>query len=194
MLILRIYFAVDGMPIEMYGESWIVTSPLRLCLQPCLLPLLAVTSLHQLSLIRSQFRSSLLLKLLVLIHIVKSVISPISTVFVSFLSKKFGSQNRAFNSKWFDNEKWSQWLHWDNHTHKSFCYICRCVFSINHLTMYKNMKDAYICSGFDNWKRATSTFEQHRRRKCHQESVFKCNQHIKGISIKIKLDKQVNLE
>ena len=23
MLILRIYFAVDGMPIEMYGESWI---------------------------------------------------------------------------------------------------------------------------------------------------------------------------
>ena len=24
MLILRIYFAVDGMPIEKYGESWIV--------------------------------------------------------------------------------------------------------------------------------------------------------------------------
>ena len=24
MLILRIYFAVDGMPIEVYGESWIV--------------------------------------------------------------------------------------------------------------------------------------------------------------------------
>ena len=23
LLILRIYFAVDGMPIEMYGESWI---------------------------------------------------------------------------------------------------------------------------------------------------------------------------
>ena len=23
MLVLRIYFAVDGMPIEMYGESWI---------------------------------------------------------------------------------------------------------------------------------------------------------------------------
>ena len=23
MLILRIYFAVDGMPIEMYGQSWI---------------------------------------------------------------------------------------------------------------------------------------------------------------------------
>ena len=23
MVILRIYFAVDGMPIEMYGESWI---------------------------------------------------------------------------------------------------------------------------------------------------------------------------
>ena len=25
MLILRIYFAVDGMPIEMYGESWIAS-------------------------------------------------------------------------------------------------------------------------------------------------------------------------
>ena len=111
-----------------------------------------------------------------------------------FPPKKFGKQNRSFNSKWFANEKWSPWLHWDNHVQKAFCYICRNVFLLGQLTMSKNMEDTFICLGFDNWKRGTSAFEQHRLSKCHQESVLKWNHHLKGTGIDVQLDCQLSLE
>ena len=45
----------------------------------------------------------------------------------SFPSKTFGKSKiecRSFNSKWFDNEKWSAWLHWDSGTEKAYCFLC----------------------------------------------------------------------
>ena len=44
---------------------------------------------------------------------------------------------------------------------------------MHQLTLSKNAEDAFISVGFDNWKRATSAFEQHRQSKCHRESVLK---------------------
>ena len=65
---------------------------------------------------------------------------------------------------------------------------------MHQLTLSKNVEDAFISVGFDNWKRATSAFEQHRQSKCHQESVLKWNHHLKGTSIKVQLDNQVIVE
>ena len=38
-----------------------------------------------------------------------------------FPLKLFGKQQRCFNSKWFDNDKWSSWLHWDDQLQKVLC-------------------------------------------------------------------------
>ena len=111
-----------------------------------------------------------------------------------FPSKKFGKQQRCFNSKWFDNDKWSPWLHWDDQLQKAFCYICKNISQMHQLTLSKNAEDAFISVGFDNWKRATTAFEQHRQSKCHKESVLKWNHHLKGTSIQVQLNKQVGLE
>ena len=73
-----------------------------------------------------------------------------------FPAKKFGKQYRSFNSKWFDNDKWSPWLYWDNHEKKAFCFICKNIHLMHQLTLSKNVESAFISSGFENWKRATS--------------------------------------
>ena len=63
-----------------------------------------------------------------------------------FPSKTFGKQQCCFNSKWFDNDKWSTWLHWDDRLHKAFCYICRNISQMHQLTS-KNAEDAFISVG-----------------------------------------------
>ena len=77
----------------------------------------------------------------------------------SFPSRLFRKQKRSFHSKWFDNEKWSSWLHWDGTANKAFCYICRNLFQLNQIKLTKNVEAAFIVNGFDNWKRATSAFD-----------------------------------
>ena len=59
-----------------------------------------------------------------------------------FPPKKIGKQQRSFNSKWFDNDKWSPWLHWDDCSQKAFCYICKNIFRMHQLTLSKNAEDA----------------------------------------------------
>ena len=112
----------------------------------------------------------------------------------NFPPKQCGKQKRSFNSKWFNNDKWSSWLHWEEGVNKAFCYICRNVFRLNQLKLSRNMEDAFISVGFDNWKRATSAFEQHRRSRCHQESVLKWSHYLKGVTIQAQLDEQSSVE
>ena len=54
----------------------------------------------------------------------------------SFPSKQFGKKKieyRSFNSKWFDNDKWSTWLHWDSETEKAYCFMCQNIYLLNWL-------------------------------------------------------------
>ena len=57
-----------------------------------------------------------------------------------FPSKTFGKQQRCFNSKWFDNDKWSPWLHWDDQLQKAFCYICKNISQMHQLTLSKECR------------------------------------------------------
>ena len=63
------------------------------------------------------------------------------------------------------------------------------MFHLNEIKLSKNVEAAFIVNGFDNWKRATSAFEQHRRSNCHRESVMKWAQ---GLSIQAQLDQQAS--
>ena len=110
----------------------------------------------------------------------------------SFPPKQFGKnkvENRSFNSKWFDDAKWSSWLHWDNESHKAYCFVCRNVYL---LKQSRNFESAFITTGFDTWKNATKAFEKHRNSACHKEAVFKWHHHQKHTNISSQLDKQVS--
>ena len=88
----------------------------------------------------------------------------------SFPSKTFGKSKlecRSFNSKWFDNEKWSAWLHWDSGTEKAYRFLCRNVYLLKQLTFSKCAENAFISTGFDTWKNATKAFEKHRNHENH---------------------------
>lgn len=52
--------------------------------------------------------------------------------------KKFGKHNiqiRAFNSKWFGDKRWSDWLHWERQDEKASCLFCRNVYILKQLGM-----------------------------------------------------------
>lgn len=112
----------------------------------------------------------------------------------SFPTKKFGKNKieyRSFNSKWFDNEKWSSWLHWDSGTEKVYCFICRNIYLLNKLTFSKCAENSFISSGFSMWKNATKAFEKHRKSACHQEAVLKWHHHLKQTNISAQLSDQI---
>ena len=111
-----------------------------------------------------------------------------------FFHQKFGKNKveyRSFNSKWFDNEKWSSWLHWDSGTDKAYCFICRNIYLLNKLTFSKCAENSFISSGFSMWKNATKAFEKHRRSACHQEAVLKWHHHLKQTNISAQLSDQI---
>ena len=112
----------------------------------------------------------------------------------SFPPKQFGKKKieyRSFNSKWFDNEKCSAWLHWDSETEKSYCFMCRNIYLLNQLTLSKCTENAFISSGFDTWKNATKAFERHRKSACHQEAVLSWHHHLKRANISTQFDQQI---
>ena len=113
----------------------------------------------------------------------------------NFPSKQFGKSKieyRSFNSKWFDNENWSAWLHWDSTSEKAYCFICRNIYLLNKLTFSKCAETAFISSGFNTWKNATQAFERHRKSACHQEAVMKWHHHMKQTNISAQLDMQIS--
>ena len=79
---------------------------------------------------------------------------------IQFPQKKFGKtkiQYRSFNSRWFHDKRWSDWLHWKDN--KIYCLFCRNIFLMKQLTLSKNMEASFIMDGFSNWKDATKAFE-----------------------------------
>ena len=112
----------------------------------------------------------------------------------SFPKKKFGQakpEYRSFRVSWFDNEKWSKWLHWEAEKERVYYMICRNIYALGQLTMSKNKEAAFITTGFNNWKDATRSFESHRKSFCHKEAVLKWSHHIQDVSINSRLQCQL---
>lgn len=98
-----------------------------------------------------------------------------------FPKKKFGQtkpEYRSFKASWFDNHKWSTWLHWEAAEQNVFCVTCRNVYALGQLTMSRNREATFITTGFNNWKDATRSFEQHRKSLCHKEAIIKWSHRI----------------
>lgn len=112
----------------------------------------------------------------------------------SFPKKKFGQKTpvyRSFQSSWFDNVLWANWLHWETRNDRVYCFYCHNVHVLNQLTLSKSKENSFIIDGFNNWKDATRAFERHRNSACHREALLKWSQHTKGTSINIRLQSQL---
>ena len=47
-----------------------------------------------------------------------------------FPKRQFGQQKPEYRS-WFDNELWSDWLHWETKNNRAYCFMSKCVFCTN---------------------------------------------------------------
>ena len=62
---------------------------------------------------------------------------------------------------------------------------------LNQLTLSKSRENAFITVGFDNWKDATRSFEQHRKSACRRKALMKWEHHTKGSGVSIQLQHQL---
>ena len=56
---------------------------------------------------------------------------------------------------------------------KVFCDICQSCSKFDLFRFSTKKDDAFIFSGYDNWKHAIEKFSKHENSQCHQEAVIK---------------------
>ena len=64
-----------------------------------------------------------------------------------FLKKRLGQakpEYHSFKVTWFDNRNWGDWLYWEATRERAYCIICRNVYALGQLTMYRNRETAFI--------------------------------------------------
>ena len=117
-------------------------------------------------------------------------------------NKKFpgtfmGGKKRSFQGTWFD--RW-EWLHYDDVLDAAFCFICMKAY--NEGTISGSLfEKTFISTGFKNWKKATTKFNDHETSKCHKEAyersfeLPKCAKDIgESVSSQIQREKEQNRE
>ena len=66
----------------------------------------------------------------------------------SFLETAFGKQNRSCQSRWFTE---FSWLDYDEVNNSVTCFICKK--HLKNLEMEKKKEEAFLSTGFRNWKK-----------------------------------------
>ena len=83
-----------------------------------------------------------------------------------FPKTAFAKQNRSRQAQWFVEYKW---LDYNEINDNVTCFICK-----NHLQKLdqeKNKEDAFLLTGFRNWKKALANFRDHQQSKCHHAAL-----------------------
>ena len=77
---------------------------------------------------------------------------------------------RSFQPSWF--QKWS-WLDYREASDSVICLYCWHAFDNKLLTdtLYKKRENAYLTTGFTNWKDATTSFKAHEQSQYHVDAV-----------------------
>ena len=92
---------------------------------------------------------------------------------IHFPQREFGKTSvvkRSFQPKWF---QWWSWLHYDEDRDLAFCFACVVVYQKNLLQSAHFLEQAFISTGFSNWKDATAKFSKHEVSRCDKDSVLK---------------------
>ena len=92
---------------------------------------------------------------------------PNHPVMSQFPLRTFGKQKRAFCSSWYQKYPW---LHYREASDDVFCFHCH-VAERRHLPISLNKDEAFIKSGFSNWKKTFEIFNKHEQSMAHRQAV-----------------------
>ena len=95
----------------------------------------------------------------------------ISQLTFKFPKIEYKDSNQSFQPQLY--ERW-KWLHYDEQKDSVTCYICWHAHLHHMLPNMKKLDDAFIESGYTNWKNASDTkkgFNQHEKSAVHRSAV-----------------------
>ena len=84
--------------------------------------------------------------------------------------KEYKDNNQSFQPQWY--KRW-KWLHLNEQNNSVTCYVCWHA-HLHHMLPNMKIDDAFIESGYTNWKNATDTkkgFNQHEKSAVHRSAV-----------------------
>ena len=84
----------------------------------------------------------------------------------AFPKTALGNRERPCQYQWFEDNKW---LHYDERKDCAFC--CFCVKHQAKLSEEHNKDQAYVSTGFWNWKRAPKCYKENEQSKCHTAAL-----------------------
>ncbi len=84
-------------------------------------------------------------------------------------TRKYGKQNRSIQRSWFKDYKW---LTYCTTINSLYCFYCRRKYRNGGFTFGTKFKDAFITTGFINWKKGRQKFKEHEKSHAHKEALF----------------------
>ena len=83
--------------------------------------------------------------------------------------RKFGQgPKQSFNPSWY---KSFSWLHYEVGKDVVLCATCVSQEKKGNLTLSSKKEDAFLSTGFSNWKKALEKFRKHENSNCHLEAA-----------------------
>ena len=107
-----------------------------------------------------------------------------------FPTKTYGQKNpkkRSMHAFYFS--KWP-FLHWDEQSQSVFCLPCHNVHALGMNILARKGEQAFVSSGFSNWKDASQDFKRHENSQLHSESVMKWHHHLNGVGVDAMLSSE----
>ena len=89
-------------------------------------------------------------------------VSPNQPVNFKYPKREYKDSNRSFQPQWY--KRW-KWLHYNEQKDSVTCYVCWHA-HLHHMLPNMKIDDAFIESGYTNWKNATDTkkaFNQNKK-------------------------------
>jgi excinuclease UvrABC ATPase subunit len=86
---------------------------------------------------------------------------------------------RHFQSGWFVRYPW---LHYSSAIQAALCYPCAKADMQKLTTTNTKSEQAFISTGFSNWKKAIERFSQHEQSSCHRHAVSQLQQINRALS------------
>jgi len=65
--------------------------------------------------------------------------------------------------------------------------MCHNVKALNLTLLARSADDAFVSTGFNDWKHTIACYRKHEMSSAHVESCLKWNQHVKGVSVDVQL-------
>ena len=102
--------------------------------------------------------------------------------------KKTATQNINFQGKWFEEYPW---LTYDVSIQAVLCYKCEAATRLGIMNLATKSEDAFVSTGFSNWKKAKQRFQSHMTSLSHNHAVnvLRAQQH-KSVSIQLCADEE----